>query len=61
MKPSQPKETKEQKQQRKAAQADNLRAIQDSLRLRTASYRRQMSPRVSLVTRRPAAGLSIAS
>lgn len=48
-KPPKVKETPEQKQQRKRAEIDNVRAIQETVQQRTSIFRRQVSPRISLV------------
>lgn len=42
------------------ARADNLRAMQDQLTLRTGIYRRSLAPRISLVTGASSGALPLA-
>jgi hypothetical protein len=53
------KETPEQKQQRLRAESQNLRSMQEQLQVRTSSYQRLQSPRVSIATGRSLTGGSL--
>lgn len=56
MKPKTPKESPEQAQQRRRAESDNVRSMQEYLKVRTGVYRRLQSPRISIATGRTFSG-----
>ena len=59
MKAKAAKETPEQRQQRIRAESQNLRSMQDQLRVRTSAFQRLQSPRVSIATGRSLTGGSL--
>lgn len=59
MKPKQVAETTEQKQQRLRAESDNLRSMQDYLQVKTGTFRRLQSPRISIATGRSIAAVPL--